>query len=118
MRGECKKTNTEKYKEFLGLWKIYSKSQIIRKVKITEKQFQLFLSRAILENRKENDNFGFTKTKEPFSTNEDDYATIIKYPKKYNFLSISKPTPTEHQLIIRNYKKQFDGRNVENTDKT
>ena len=97
MRGEYKKTDQEKYAEFLSLWKIYSKAEIMKKVKITEEKFLLFLTKAIEESRKENDNFNFTNVKEPFSNNEDDYASLPNSPKKYNFLPIKKPKPTKDQ---------------------
>jgi hypothetical protein len=121
MRGEYDKTNAEKYIEFLGLWQVYSKGQIMRKVKITERRFELFLGRAIAETRVENDTPYVEYRKKPFSHNEDDYGTKIAWPKSYQNSPIKEPKPTQNQLIIRNYKKLFGkkhGRNVENADQT
>ena len=106
MRGECKKNNEQKYAEFVGLWKIYSKSQIKKKVKISERRFELFLARVVSETLVENDMCTVMEPKEPYYENEDDYIDRgqSKWPKKYQNSPIKEAELTDVQLAIIEYK--------------
>jgi hypothetical protein len=106
MRGEIIKTEEQKYKEYLGLYKQYSNELIKRKLKINDVLLLKFLTAAVKESRVEADRPIIKSEKAPFSENEMDYGTVrsTKWPKKYENAPITEPAVTDLMLAIKTYK--------------
>lgn len=122
MRGECIRTEEQKYKEYLGLYKNYSNNLIKRKLKIDDNLLLKFLTKAIRALIEEEAEVSpIYSEKVPFSEDEMDYGNQIPWPRKYQNSPISEVEPTELQIAIVSYKLQFKnknyGRNVEHADK-
>ena len=117
MRGECIRTEAQKYKEYLGLYKNYSGELIKKKLKINEKLLHKFLTKAILKNRTEGSKQIIFTENIPFSKDEMDYGDILVWPKKLINIALNKAEPTELTIAIRKYKLLFNkkiyGRDVE-----
>jgi hypothetical protein len=107
MRGEIVKNKEAKYQEFKGIWKNYTRALVMKKLKIKYPMYLAFMTRVIEENRVDRLPPEIYKENEPFSQDEDDYATHLYWGPKLENEEIKKKEATRLEEVIAKYKLTF-----------
>lgn len=101
------RTNKQKYEVFKTLYETWTVAAIKKRLGINNSTFEKFMHKAIKENMIEADAQKVFEAKMPFSDNEWDYGTKIKWPVRIQNSPIAKKEATQLEVAIKAYKAQF-----------